>query len=106
MNTYEIYLPTLTNDRARSYEAARIKWQALALDLAGGYTRYPFVDGAWRGAGGRTELDQMVPYRVACSSVIWADLLAQAFALFPDQAAIMFTKLGKAEIVNRLPAPL
>lgn len=102
MKVYEFALPVENNDRTHRYTAERDKWHAAAIELAGGCTRFPGVQGSWRDNDtGRLYFDRMVPYRVACDYQTSRKLLVLAFELFADQLAIFITEIGEATIINR-----
>ena len=108
MILHTITLPT-TDNAGRSTEYALRNWQAIAVVLAGGFTRGCPETGAWLGSDNRLYSDITVTYRVACDrSDIWARLVAKAFELFPDQLAIMHAEIGTATIAERpkMPATL
>jgi hypothetical protein len=97
---YEIALPILSNDGSRPYVAARACWELRALEIAGGYTRRAVGRGFWKHEG-KIYVDDMIPYRVACSPAQLQLLVAEAFRLFPDQVAICTTEMGEQNIVLR-----
>ena len=104
MRHYEFLLPYWHNDpHQTSYSEERSSWWEIALDIAGGVTSLPGVDGSWRdpAVNGRTYNETMAPYRVLCSSVAKDYLVAEALRLFPDQISIFVADLGSAEIIYR-----
>lgn len=101
MPLWEIALPAFTND-GQAIPEAHAAWQARALHIAGGYTRRPDGIGVWRDpADGKTCVDVMGSYRVACSAEAFGALLDEAFRIFPDQVGIYTARIGEATIVDR-----
>lgn len=96
---WEIALPLAMNDGA-PYDQAIAKWEAQALQIAGGYTQRPDGIGTWCHEM-RVYTDLMRPYRVACSEEAFGALVDAAFRLFPDQLALFTARIGDATIVNR-----
>ena len=105
MKHFEILLPVVSNDK-KPYIAALATWERAALKIAGGFTELPLASGVWRDeATGETYRDAVQPYRVACSREQWAQLVMEAFRLFPDQLAIFYCELGEATIETRAIKP-
>lgn len=101
MKAFLIALPVFDN-AGRSYDKAHAAFQKCALETAGGYTRRPHGEGAWRDpADGRVYVDSMVPYVVACTRPRFNLLKREAFRLFPDQVALYWQELGEVHIERR-----
>jgi len=96
---WEIALPARTNEGA-DYSAAHRTFNTITLQIVGGATQRPTGIGVWKDAG-KVYMDEMVPYRVACSEEQFAALVDHAFRLFPDQVAIFTSRIGEAEIITR-----
>ena len=97
MKLFEILLP-LHNNSGISMHLAHVQFQAYALHIAGGFTKCGVVEGAWRNDAGIKMVDYLLPYRVMCSPEQWAQIVARAFALFPDQEAICHSHIGECTI--------
>ena len=98
---FEIALPLYANN-GFPYEARLAQWEERALEVAGGFSRRPDGEGAWRDpSNGHVYRDAMRPYRIACSDEAFATLTAHAFRLFSDQVAIFTAELGTADIIDR-----
>lgn len=101
MKLYSIALPDATNS-GRKTLIARATWENRALELSGGFTRRPAGEGSWRDPkSGEIFHDVMHSYEVACGELVWRQLVAAAFELFPDQLAIFTAEIGYASIVER-----
>lgn len=96
---WEIALPLADND-GRPTDQSLARWEAQALQIAGGYTQRPNGMGTWV-HNMCVYTDIMRPYRVACSEQHFAALVDAAFRLFPDQLAIYTSRIGDAEIISR-----
>jgi hypothetical protein len=100
MKLFEIALPTKDNV-GKSYGRALKRWEKLALSYAGGYTKLPVAQGAWRDPQtGLIYRDLMRGYRVACSPSQFGCLIHAAWECFPDQVAFFTAELGEASIVE------
>lgn len=96
---FEIALPLNTND-GENYNAAHKAWTVQAAKVAGGFTQRPPGLGMWQDKG-TLYVDDMIPYRLACSAEQFAALVDEAFRLFPDQLAIFTARIGDADIISR-----
>lgn len=98
---FEIALPVKANDGA-DYAEALAAWEERALAVAGGFTRLPDADGAWRDpSDGKVYRDRMRGYRVMCNRREFTSLTYDAFRLFPDQVAIFTATIGSATVYDR-----
>lgn len=99
---YEFLLP-LADNRGFSTGSAILKFGEDALDLAGGWTKGPIHQGAWKDpASGRVYRDNVIPMSVAATPA-QANALSRAFfRLFPDQEALAIRAHGKLTITHRL----
>jgi hypothetical protein len=102
MKLFEITLPT-TDNAGASLQTAHMLWQAHVMRIAGGYTEYPMSRGVWHDGPGKIYIDQVVPYRVACTLDQWQEIVREAFKAFPDQLAIFHAHVGTAVIEERKP---
>ena len=102
MHLYEFMLP-VTDNSGRPTKQALADWEASALAWAGGFTLMSEpTRGAWRDPGtGKVYVDYVRIYRVGCTAEQHRELLADAFALFSDQAAIFCACVGTAEVHMR-----
>jgi hypothetical protein len=99
---HTIKLPIASNSGA-SYSDALRQFEDYALCKAGGFTRAGTLDeGAWRDpADGTVYREWVQAYEIACPLPAWADIVACAFRLFPDQLAIFTARIGEAVILDR-----
>ena len=101
MRMYQFNLPVHTK-RGLSYEDARKRWLAGALDTLGGYTTpTTFSHGVWKTDDGVECRDMVQPVQVVTTPAVCAHLLAEAFRLFPDQDDITVVELGSAVTHHR-----
>lgn len=101
MRDYLIALPMHSNTGA-DYRLERERWEALALRLAGGYTRDALpACGAWAHEG-HVYKEAMQGYHVATNPGTWAKLARAAFDMFPDQLAF-YTVTGGTVVIHPRP---
>lgn len=100
MNLYSIALPVTSKGGQNKRELA--EFEAFALHRAGGYTKRPDGEGAWRDPeSGKVYFDTMRPYEIACDDTTWRAVVAKAFELFPEELAIYTALIGVVRIINR-----
>lgn len=103
MRVYRFLLPDVGND-GRDYFEARVTWQEHATRVAGGFTKFPRVEGLWSDAG-ELYVDQSHPYEVAVEDGIGEAtrvyLTREWFNAFPDQLACYSVEVGQGWIDNR-----
>jgi hypothetical protein len=102
MQLYEIVLPVEDNS-GNSYEGSHIAFRSWLLDELGGYTQQPNSAGGWKDQSGKCYFDIVTPYRVACESKQWDNVIHKASELFNDQHAFMWSNIGTAAIWERSP---
>lgn len=100
-HNYQILLPALHNDGVRNYEEARRDFAKRCIDLAGGVTEMPSVQGAYKMTEGQIQRELIFPVQVIADGKIIELLTNDAFDLFPDQEAFAITDLGPSRIVER-----
>jgi hypothetical protein len=100
MKVFQIVLP-FNDEHNQPCPRRHQEWQALVLNLTGGYTRQDGAYGYWRDPDGTIIADQNVIYTVACSWVIFRKIMGQTFHIFHDQKAIFWAEIGTATIEYR-----
>jgi hypothetical protein len=101
MRTFEITLPVNSNAGVR-YEVARKLFEHDALRIAGGFTKLPECERAWRDpSDGKVYWEMVRTYRIASNPRDIAALMDIAFRTFSDQKAIMCTEVGQAYVIAR-----
>lgn len=97
---WRIALPAFSNAGA-TYAPELSMWEDRALNIAGGVTRFPVAQGAWKAPDGKVYRDVMVGFETACSDEQFGALVSAACELFPDQEAFFTAHIGEATIVDR-----
>lgn len=100
MKAFELILP-LADNRGKPTDNLHRVFQTAALDMAGGYTKRPSGEGAWKDTDGRVYYDRMVPYHFACDRETFDRIKALAFSLFADQKALYWREYDGVEIERR-----
>lgn len=92
MKLYEILLPVYRNSGAH-YKIERADFLRRVETMAGGYTQCLSVKGAWRD-NGETQIEDMIPVRVACDPQVWRNIVSLALVTFADQKSILWYVLA------------
>lgn len=87
MPVWEILVPVAYNDGTpvTSHETL----EAWIVQLVGGLTKLPVVDGWWESPCGKVYAERMIPYRVACDGA-QIDRIATVVGIMYKQLAVMF----------------
>lgn len=105
MKLYQIVLPHNRNDGEHDYTKELRAFEDYVLDVAGGITRGADCYGYWHNPAGIVMADRSVPYQIAATPTAFSSMVAKAFELFDDQAAIFYAELGDAHILLRSAIP-
>lgn len=92
MKLYEILLPVYRNNCGH-YKLERADFLRRLETMAGGYTLCPIVEGAWHD-NGETQIEDMIPVRVACDPQVWRNIVSLALVTFADQKSILWYVLA------------
>jgi hypothetical protein len=105
MKLHQILVPIRDNN-GESYVAERRFFEIQLLEIAGGFTRDgDEKHGAWRNEGdGKVYRETNASYKVACDDSQWKKVIACAFNLFSDQAALFTAEVGIGTVHAR-PSP-
>ena len=89
MTLYEILIPVCDNGGVEFDAEHNAVWEDNVLDIAGGLTTLPVVNGQWSDPDGHAIREEMKPVRIACSEEQINDI-ADMTASHYKQLSIMY----------------
>lgn len=102
MILYEFLLPVRSNDGSEIPDRIYKGLLGRILALAGGYTLPGKALGGWINGQGSTQVENMLPLRVACTPDQAQEIVAMIADTFPDQESLMSYVLSDQVQFTRL----
>lgn len=93
---FEIAVPAVDN---AGKATPLFDFETALISIVRGFTKLLVAEGTWVSPEGKTYVDSMQCYRVACSADRMREVIVSAARIFADQEALFVSEIGRAWIV-------